>query len=231
MEKEELLSSQIKKLLIIEDHSIFREGLVSLFEEEPDFELVGDAGDIQEGMQMAFFYHPDIILMDFALPDGTGLDATAKILTVLPDCKVVFLSVYEEDENLFAAIRAGAKGYLSKNISGSNLVTSLRSLYHGQLAISRSMASHVIEEFSHFNGQKNTVREELLNKISRREADILCELQDDISNLEIASRLEISENTVKYHIRNILKKLGVQNRWEAGLIAKQFGLIRKTKTP
>ena len=107
---------------------MFREGLVSLFQFTTDFSVVDQAGSVKEGIEKAFHHRPDIILMDFSLPDGTGLDATKAILDELPNCKIIFLTVYETDENMLAAIHLGANGYMLKNVSSSSLLASLRAL-------------------------------------------------------------------------------------------------------
>jgi DNA-binding NarL/FixJ family response regulator len=219
-------ASVAKRVLIIEDHILFRDGLISLFESTPEFDVVGDAETIFEGVEKARNLKPDIILMDFSLPDGTGLDATKIILSEMPQCKIVFLTVYEADEKLFAAIRAGAKGFLPKNVARFDLISSLHALDRGEIAISRQMASHIVEEFSHSNLQ-TTSHEELLSRLTEREMDVLGELQDGLSNQDISNQLFISENTVKHHVRNILKKLEVENRREARLIARQAGLKSK----
>jgi len=215
-----------KKIMVVDDHILFREGLISLFRSTSEFEIVGEAGCVQEGIENAHLLQPDIILMDFSLPDGTGLDATKAILKDLPDCKIVFLTVHEADEKLFAAIRVGAKGYMPKNIAGASLITSLRSLEHGEMAIPRKLTSRIVTEFSHSNLQ-SSVNGQLIAKLSPRELDVLRELGSGVSNSEIAQRLVISENTVKHHVRNILNKLGVRNRREAAVIAQQAGLTSK----
>ena len=206
----------VKKILVIDDHILFREGLVSLFRSTSDFQVVDEAGSVSEGVEKAFTHRPEIILMDFSLPDGTGLDATCSILKELPDTKIVFLTVYETDENLFAAIRLGAKGYMLKNVSSSSLLASLRALEQGEIAMSRKMMSRVVES----TRPSTIVRSDSsLNRLSPREMDILYELKTGASNSDIAKKLYLSENTVKHHIHNILDKLGVDNRRQAGALA------------
>lgn len=217
-----------RKVLVIEDHVLFRDGLISLFHSTTDFQVVDQAGTIKEGIEKAFYYKPDVILMDFSLPDGTGLDATRAILEELPDCKIVFLTVFETDENLMEAIRLGAKGYLLKNISGSSLLASLRAIDEGEIAMSRKMMSRVVE-FSRTGSLPPAG--EMLSKLSPREMEILLELQNGASNLEIARRLFLSENTVKHHIHSILDKLGVKNRYQAGVLARQLGLKNGKSSP
>ncbi len=215
-----------RKVLLIDDQILFREGLVSLFNSTSDFEMVGSAGSVHEGIEQALLYRPDIILMDFSLPDGTGLDATRAILSKLPDCKIVFLTVYEEDETLFAALRMGARGYMLKNVNSSDLLTSLRALDRGENAISRKMVTSVLDEFSH-TSVSGGLPDRLLTKLSRREIEVLREIESGATNIEIAQRLFLSENTVKHHIRNIFEKLGVENRREAALIARQKAIVSK----
>jgi two-component system nitrate/nitrite response regulator NarL len=210
-----------QSILVIDDHVLFRDGLISLFQSTPDFYVVDQAGTVSEGIEKAFQHRPDIILMDFSLPDGTGLDATRIILDEIPECKIVFLTVFETDENLLKAIRLGAKGYMLKNISSSSLLSSLRALAKGEIAMSRKMMSRVVE---YSRAVPVHPSQELLAKLSPRELDILYALQDGASNTQIARQLYLSENTVKHHIHSILEKLGVENRRQAGAVAKQLGL-------
>lgn len=218
--------STVHKVLIVDDHVLFREGLISLFNAKPDFEIVGSAGSVHEAIELARGLHPEIILTDFYMPDGTGLDATKAILAEHPDCKIVFITISDTDEDLFAAIRLGAKGYLLKNLAGADLIASLRALDNDEMALSRKMLSRIAKEFSQ-TSRHTTSKEKILAKLSPREVDILCEVQSGATNSEIAKRLFLSENTVKHHIRNVLDKLGVENRREAILIASQAGIKSK----
>jgi DNA-binding NarL/FixJ family response regulator len=221
------VSTQIpKKILIIDDQILFREGLMSLLRSTPDFDMVGCAGSVFEGSELAELHKPDIILMDFSLPDGTGLDATRAILARLPDCKIIFLTVYAADENLFAALRLGAKGYMLKNVSSTDLLSSLRALDRGEMAVSRKMMSSVLNEFSHI-AWPEAGAENPLTKLSSRERDVLREIEAGSTNLEIAEHLYLSVNTVKHHIRNILSKLNLKNRRQAATLAHQNVLDNK----
>lgn len=211
----------IQSILVVDDHVLFRDGLISLFTSTPDFQVIGQAGSVSEGIEKALYHKPDIILMDFSLPDGTGLDATRAILEELPNCKIIFLTVFETDENLLTAIRLGAKGYMLKNVSSSSLISSLQALAQGEIAMSRKMMSRVLE-FSRKMPLPPT--HNLIAKLSPREIDVLCEIQEGASNVEIAQKLYLAENTVKHHIHSILEKLGVENRRQAAEIAKQMEL-------
>jgi len=213
-------SSRIQKLLIIDDHVLFREGLINIFQSVDDFMVLGGAGSVREGIEKAQLLHPDIILMDFSLPDGTGLDATEAVLSEMPECKIVFLTVHVSDNKLFRAIQVGAKGYIPKNIDKEGLISSLRGLERNELAISRRMASHIIGEFSVSNPQVLKKRE-YFYRLSDREKMVLNELQLGYSNHEISEHLYISENTVKKHIQHIFSKLEIENRSEATLIARR----------
>lgn len=217
-------SKAAKRIIVIDDHILFRDGVVSLFRSTPDFKVVGEAGSVHEGIASAREFQPDIIIMDFSLPDGTGLEATQTILAEMPACKIIFLTVHETDDKLFAAIRAGAKGYIAKNVAGQTLISSLRALEHDEMAISRKTASRIIEEFSH-TSEQSMMSDEIIAKLSPRELEVLLELEPGVTNNEIAQRLYISENTVKHHIRTVLEKLGARNRREANQIAVRAGLM------
>lgn len=208
-------------ILVIDDHTLFLEGLTSLFQTTPDFVVVDKAYSVKEGVQKALLHKPDIILMDFSLPDGTGLDATQMILDEFPECKIVFLTVYETDENLLEAIRLGARGYMLKNVSGSSLLASLRGLSQGEIAMSRKMIGRLVQSTAQKNRRQKS---NIIEKLSPREIDILYELQNGSSNLEIAQKFFLSENTIKHHMHNLLEKLGVENRRQAGEIARQMDL-------
>jgi DNA-binding NarL/FixJ family response regulator len=215
-----------QKVLVVDDQILFREGLMSLLRSTPDFELVGFAGSVHEGCEQAVLLKPDIILMDFSLPDGTGLDATRMILARMPECKIVFLTVHENDEALFAALRLGAKGYILKDISSSNLLSSLRKLDQGERAISRKLMSRIVDEFAR-TSVTEPGNEKLLMQLSPRELDVLREMEGGKTNLEISHQLFLSVNTVKHHVRTILTKLGFVNRRQAAEFARKNGLVSK----
>jgi DNA-binding NarL/FixJ family response regulator len=213
------------KLLIVDDHILFREGLAAIIGSEPDIEVAGLAGCVEEAVGMAKSIRPDMILMDFGLPDGTGANATRAILDVLPDTKIIFLTVFEDDENLFAAIRSGAKGYLLKNMRPAKLVAALRSVYQGESALSRTMTLRLMEELSRTK-ESGRAGDSTLAKLTNRELEVLQEITGGATNQEISKHLFLSENTVKHHIHAILDKLNVSDRREASLYARQHGLVK-----
>lgn len=207
----------------MDDHILFREGLVAIIRSEPDLEVVGQAGSVKEAVALIGSLKPDVVLMDFGLPDGTGVDATRAILKEDPDSKIVFLTMSEEDDDLFSAVRSGAKGYLLKNMHPSKLVSTIKSVYEGESALSRSMTLRLMEELARTKAPKHTGDPTL----TRRELDVLRELASGFSNSEIAEHLFIAENTVKYHVHSILDKLGISDRREAAEYAKKHGLSKK----
>jgi len=215
------------KVLVVDDHILFREGLVSLLSADPSFDVVGQAGSVCEAVELAHKLSPDLVLMDFSLPDGDGAEASALILEDQPECNVVFLTMHDADEKLFAAIRSGAKGYLLKNVPVSKLLSSLHSIEKGEAAISRSMTMRILDEFSH---TASTVQEQrgLLNNLTPREVEILAEIGTGAANNEIAGRLFLSVNTVKHHVHNIFAKLDFENRREAMNFARTTGLVKKS---
>jgi DNA-binding NarL/FixJ family response regulator len=226
MSDAKISASTLPKVLVIDDQILFREGLMSLLRSTPDFQLVGFAGSVSEGREQAALYKPDIILMDFSLPDGTGLDATRAILAELPETKIIFLTVHESDENLFAALRLGAKGYMLKDISSSDLLASLRALNRGEKAVSRKMMSRIMDEFAR-TPLPEAGNEKLLTRLSPRELDVIREIEAGATNLEIAQHLFLSINTVRHHMRNVLGKLGLKNRRELAVFARKNGLVSK----
>jgi DNA-binding NarL/FixJ family response regulator len=215
------------RILIVDDHVLFREGLVSLLKAQPDITVVGEAGCVHEAIAMAGELGPDLILMDFGLPDGTGLDATQTILADQPEINIVFLTVHEQDDRLFAAIRSGAKGYLLKNVPVSKLLAYLRGVEYGEAAISGAMASRILDEFARLGPGHRSGQAEV-GELTSREIAILKELATGATNREIASRLFISENTVKNHVGNILAKLNLRNRREAASFAQRHGLTNSS---
>ncbi len=211
------------RVLIVDDHILFREGLTGLLRSQPDMEVIGECGTMHEAIDMALQVKPEVILMDFSLPDGTGLEATRAILAALPRTQIIFLTVHDNDERLIAAMRAGAKGYLLKNLSVNKLLASLRALERGEAAISRTMMARILVEFAQTSPPPANTPSPLVG-LTSREIEVLRELADGITNQEIATRLYISENTVKNHIHNILEKLSLHNRREAIEFARKNGL-------
>jgi two-component system NarL family response regulator len=214
-----------KSVMIIDDHILFREGLASLLNNQIDFCVIGEAGTIRRAYQKLKEVDPDIVLLDIGLPDGDGLEALKVILQIRPNSKVVMLTVHEENELLFNAVRAGAKGYLIKDTPISHLLASLRAVERGEPALSREMMSRILNELSHLEVANND-HQVSWKALTSRELDVLVLLGKGSSNVQIAESLFISVNTVKVHIHNILEKLTLQNRHEAGQFARHQGLTK-----
>ena len=199
---------------------MFRDGLADLFSGQPGFRVVGQAGTVCEAVELACITSPDLILMDFELPDGTGAEATRQILAILPECKIVFLTVYETDERLLAGIRSGAVGYLLKTMPFSRLLAALRSLDRGEVVIPHAMVGRLFKEIAR-TSPTNPPGFRCNDKLSPREIEIMRAIGSGASNTEIADRLALSVNTVKHHIHSIFDKLQLHTRWEVAEYARQ----------
>ena len=206
------------RILLVDDHVLFREGVQSLLAAQPDMDVIGEAGSVAEAIKMARQLHPELILMDFVLPDGTGLDATTAILADLPQVKIVFLTFHDDDERLFAALRGGAKGYLLKNVSSADLVAFLRGVRDGQAALTPDKVTRVLDEFA--RQPASAAAPSVTEELTPREREVLAELAKGASNREIGERLVISVSTVKKHVTSILAKLNVPNRREAARLVR-----------
>lgn len=211
------------KIMVVDDHLLFRDGLVGLFKNRPDYTVVGEAGTVREAVEKANLLMPEIILMDITLPDGTGLDAARAILANHPDCKIVFLTVNDDDEILVEAIQSGAKGYILKNISVASLFANLQALKNGEMAVSRALSFKIIEGLLKIRPPERT-KDSRLAVLSQREVEILAEIAGGATNEEIAIRLVLSINTVKHHVHSIFTKLGLENRQEAARFARSVGM-------
>jgi len=211
------------RVLIVDDHILFREGLQTLLELEPDFRVVGQASNVQEAIEMAKALKPDLVLMDINLPDGSGLDAVETISLQSTDTAVVILTVHEPNEYLLDAIRAGAKGFIPKGTHFAKLVAGLRAVRNGETAISRMMVNRLVDEVRRL-GKPPELEPDSLVTLTPREVQILSYMGRGASNREIASMLVISENTVRVHVHNLLEKLGLKSRVEAATFAKRYGV-------
>jgi DNA-binding NarL/FixJ family response regulator len=215
------------RVLLVDDHALFREGLASLLSSQPDIEVVGEAEDGLEALVMAQELQPDIILMDVTMPGCDGLEATRLIKEAVPDVKIVMLTVHDDDDRLFEAIRSGAVGYLLKSTASEALMPKLRGVMRGEAAISGATAVRILEEFRWL--AKRTPffsQEEETPALTAREKEVLRLAAAGVMDKEIAAELSISINTVKTHMRNILSKLHATSRHQAAAYAVQEGLIR-----
>ena len=215
------------RVLLVDDHALFRKGLVTMLRDQPDFEVVAEAQDGQEALTKAKELMPDVILMDIYMPQCDGLDATRRIKEALPYVKVIILTVSEEDQNLFSAIKGGAEGYLSKKIEPAELFEMLRGVVKSEAPISRVTAAKILAEFA--RATKQEPEASAGEGLSPREHEVLELLTKGSTNKEIAAALGISDNTVKNHLRNILHKLHLENRVQAATFAIRKSLSRPQK--
>jgi DNA-binding NarL/FixJ family response regulator len=201
------------RILLVEDHILFQESLGRLLDSQPDISVVAGATSVFEAIVKARQHKPDVILMDFTLPDGTGVEATQAILAEQPAVKVVFLTIHEEDQMIFEAIRHGAVGYLPKNVSTTHLLSYLRGLERGEVALQPEYTARILKEFANLSPRED-LNEESISKLTARQREILRELKTGATNRQIAARLVISEQTVKNHVSRVLKKLNLKSRHE-----------------
>ncbi|MHB1005249.1 MAG: response regulator [Chloroflexota bacterium] len=212
------------KILLVDDHVLFRKGLASLLASR-GMEIAGEASNGMEGVERARQLAPDLILMDIRMPVVDGLGATRQIKRDLPEAKVIMLTVSDDDADLFEAIKAGANGYLLKNMDPNELFELLEGTVRGEAPISRVMASRILTEFAN-QTRRDACPPPMHTTLTPRETEVLQLVAEGTSNREIANTLCISENTVKNHLRNILEKLHLENRVQAVAYALRQGLIQ-----
>lgn len=207
------------KVLIVDDHFLSRRGIASILSANPLFEIVGEATNGTEALEKAKQQMPDLILMDIRMPGGDGLKATGMIKSAMPHIKIIILSVSDDVQDFFEAIKLGAQGYLLKNMEPEYWLDYIISIAQGEAPISRILANKILQEFA---GQKQAVPD---NNLSEREREVLQLISQGLGNKEISEKLYISESTVKNHLRNILDKLHLQNRMQLIAFAYKNGLV------
>ncbi len=212
------------RVLLADDQALFREGIRTLLSVQPDIEVVGEASDGEEAIQLAAKLRPAVVLMDLQMPRLDGVEATRLLRDLVPNCRVIVLTTFEDDEYVFAGLRAGAVGYLLKDTSAEALVQAIRAAVRGESFIQPSVAAKVVAEFSRLADQVPRA-EPLAESLSDRELEVLRLVSKGATNREIASTLVIAEGTVKNHMTSILGKLGVRDRTQAALKAREVGLI------
>ncbi len=214
------------RLKLVDDQSLFREALRTLLALQPDFAIVAEAADGERAVALARAHQPDVILMDLRMPVMNGVEATRRVLAAVPATRVVVLTTFEEDEEIFEALRAGAVGYLLKACSAEKLCEAVRAAAKGTSVLEPSVAAKMMAELNRLSAREGRkVALPPADPLSERELGVLRLLAEGCSNKEIGARLNITEGTVKNHMTNVLGKLGALDRTQAALKARELGLI------
>ncbi len=212
------------KILLADDQTLFREGLRILLSTQPDFEVVGEATNSEEALRLAAKLRPHIALMDVRMPILDGVEATRRLRETQPDCRVIVLTTFDEDELVFEGLRAGAVGYLLKAVSTPRLLEAIRTVARGESILQPSVTAKVVAEFARLANQAARPQA-LTSPLSERETEVLRLVATGATNRQIAATLFIAEGTVRNHLTNILGKLGVSDRTQAAVKAKELGLV------
>lgn len=215
------------RILIADDHPLFRKGLRTLLEGEPDFEVVGEATTGDEAIALADSYQPDVILMDLQMPGKTGLEAARTISGVSPHIQILVVTLFRDDESIFAALRAGARGYVLKDASEEEMLRAIRAVAAGEAIFSPGVASRIIRFFA---SSREELPQEVFPDLTSREREILELIAQGEANLSIAHTLSISLKTVRNHVANIYNKLQVTDRVQAILRARNAGFGKDKQT-
>jgi DNA-binding NarL/FixJ family response regulator len=213
------------RILLVDDQRLMREGLRILLELESDLEIVGEAQDGRAGLEAYEQLRPDVVLMDVRMPGMDGVEATWRLRERWPDARVIILTTFDDDEYVFEGLRAGALGYLLKDVSGHDLAEAVRTVAAGGALIEPSVARKVVAEFARVAPPARAPEDSLPEPLSEREREILQLVALGLSNAEIAARLSLAQGTVKNYVTTILQKLGARDRTQAALRARELGLI------
>jgi DNA-binding NarL/FixJ family response regulator len=219
------VSGEPIRIVIADDHELFRRGLRMVLDEEEGIDVVGEAGDGEEAIDVAVECAPDVVVMDVRMPVMSGIEATERLKEDLPTTRILMLTISDEEDDLYEAIKAGANGYLLKEISIDEIGNAVRSVHSGQSLISPSMASKLLNEFAAMVKKEEQREQAPAPRLTPREMEVLEHVAKGMNNREIAKALFISENTVKNHVRNILEKLHLHSRMEAVVYAVRENLL------
>jgi two-component system, NarL family, response regulator LiaR len=212
------------QLLIVDDHTVVRQGLCALIDEEPSLHVIGQATDGEEAVEKAHTLHPDVILLDLAMPRKDGLQAIREIMAENGEARILVLSNFSDNQIVIQAIKAGASGYLHKSSSAEELLAAIHAVYRGESSLSPAIARILVNEINAVPSQSTVLPEAL----SRRETDVLDLIAKGLSNQEIANTLSLSERTVSAHVSSVLRKLHLASRTQAALYALQLEKIKKS---
>jgi DNA-binding NarL/FixJ family response regulator len=206
------------RVLIADDHPLFRDGVAHSLDGEPDFEVIGQASSGGEALQMAREHLPDVLLLDIAMPGRGGIVAAGEVAGACPATKIIMLTVSKDEDDLMAALRAGARGYVLKGVSAGELATVVRAVAGGEVYVPPSLAADMLRELS------RPQPPDPIDELTEREREVLELVAEGLTNREIGERLHLSEKTVKHYMTNVLQKLQVRSRVEAALLAQRHGL-------
>ena len=212
------------QLVIVDDHPLFREGVINTLRAEPDLEVVGQGTTAEDAIRLVDHLLPDLILLDLAIPGG-GMNAAQAIVTACPVTKIVILTASEEEDHVVLALKSGARAYILKGVSARELVSILRAVYAGNGYVPPALAAHLLAGLT--GGAVARPEDSTLNELTEREYEILERVATGCSNKEIGQQLSLSEKTVKHYMTNILQKLQVRNRVEAALFAQKHGWMEQ----
>jgi DNA-binding NarL/FixJ family response regulator len=213
------------RVLLVDDQALFREALATLLEVRPEIEVVGEAANGAEALDRVAGLRPDVVLMDLHMPVLDGIAATRRLRVERPEVRVLALTTFDDDEDVFAALRAGAVGYLLKDVSADRLVEALLAAARGESVLQPSVAARVVARFAELSDDAPPRPQPLVVPLSDRELEVLRLLADGGSNREIAAALFLAEGTVKNHVTNVLAKLGARDRTQAALRGRALGLV------
>lgn len=213
------------RILIVDDQRLMREGLRTLLELEPDFDVAGEAGDGQAGCEAFAQLAPDVVLMDIRMPSMDGVEATRRLVQHDPAARVIILTTFDDEQYVFEGLRAGALGYLLKDVSGHDLAGAIRTVVGGGALIEPSVARKVFAEFARLAPSTRAVNDGLAEPLSEREIEVLKLVAAGLSNREIAQQFFLAEGTVKNYVTSVLGKIGARDRTQAALRGQALGLI------
>jgi DNA-binding NarL/FixJ family response regulator len=219
------MMAEMIRLLLVDDQRLMRDGLRILLELESDFEVAGEAGDGEKGLEAYQQLCPDVVLMDIRMPVMDGVEATRRLRESDPNAKVIILTTFDDNEYIFEGLRAGALGYLLKDVSGDELADAIRKVAAGGSMIEPSVARKVVAEFARLAPATPAAAEDLIEPLSEREAEILKLVSQGLTNKEIAAKLYLAEGTVKNYVTSILQKIGARDRTQAAIRARELGLL------
>lgn len=213
------------KIMLVDDQRLMRDGLRTLMELVDDIEVIGEAENGAQALTLYEKLRPDVVLMDIRMPEMDGVEATRRLISNWPEARVVILTTFDDNEYVFDGLRAGAMGYLLKDVSGDELAQAVRTVSSGGALIEPSVARKVVAEFARIAPPSPSAKQHLTEALSEREVEVLDRVARGLTNKEIANQLYLAEGTVKNYVTSILGKIGARDRTQAAIRAKELGII------